>query len=149
MPRTGRGGARSGTPGKSYGNRTDLNTATQPVRVAPSQQYGQGVQQEAAQQAMPLPNNTGMPAAAPAPQAPPVAPAVPGELGPLDRPTSRPGEHVSTGLPMGGGAGPEAMMSGPSDDVGLRLRALYQAFPNQDLRDLIAAHDENMDLFGG
>ncbi len=121
----------------------------QAIKVAPSQQYGQGAAQIAAQKAIPLPDNSQLPAptaptgptpgadaaqvAAPAPQPMPM-------LGAFDRPSERPGEHVSSGLPFGGGAGPEVLPS-PDHSVGLQLRALYQNFPNTDLRDLIEQFD--------
>jgi len=137
MPRkSNRGGVRQGTPGKAYSNRTDLN---QPVQVAPSKEYGQGVQQAAAQRAIPLPNAAAQ-APAPGPMSAPSAPVsgpMPGELGPLDAPSQRPGEHVSTGLPVGPGAGPEAISAYSGDDTGIQLRALYAKFPNQDLADMI------------
>lgn len=148
MPRKGKGGARTGTAGTAYSNRTDLQGGTQPVKVAPSTQYGEGVKQAAAQRAMPLPDNSGLPAQAAAgggaPQAPAPTGPLPGELGALDRPTDRPGEHVSTGLPMGGGAGPEVLsqMANPNGQLGIQLRAMYRVNPNQDLLDLIQQFDE-------
>jgi hypothetical protein len=150
MPRnSNRGGARTGTPGKSYSNRTDLQGGTQPVKTAPSAQYGEGAKLQAAQRAMPLPDNSGLPAAPAAaggggaPQAGPTGP-LPGDLGALDRPTDRPGEHVSTGLPVGGGAGPEVMsgMANPNAQLGIQLRAMYKTNPNQDLLDLIQQFDQ-------
>lgn len=141
MRKSARGGSRSAQPGTNYSNRTDMQT--QPVRTAPSTQYGQGVQQEAAQQAIPLPQ--AQPPSAPAQQA---APAnyqgpTPGSLGPLDRGTDRPGEHVSTGLKVGPGAGPEVLGPYAGDDTSARLRSLYAQFPNQDLAELIQVADAN------
>lgn len=104
MPRTGKGGARSGTQGTNYTNRTDLNA--QPVRVAPSKQYGQGAAQEAAQKIVPLANTAG--GGAPAPMPMPAGP-VPGDHGPFNRPTDMPQQPVTTGLPFGPGPGPEAL----------------------------------------
>lgn len=44
------------------------------------------------------------------PQSSPALPPVqPGEMGALDRPTERPGEPVTAGLPSGPGPGPEAL----------------------------------------
>jgi hypothetical protein len=138
MPRTQKAGA-----GTNYGNRTDLQT--QPVRVAPSAEYGQGVQQQAAQQAIPLPQGGGVPTAAPAPagQGGPYQGPVPGQGGAFDRGTERPGEHVSTGLSVGPGAGPEALGPYAGDDTGAQLRSLYAQFPNQDLADLIQVFEAN------
>lgn len=113
MPRRGRGGAREGTPGKAYGNRTDLNTAkVLPIRTGPSQQYGQGVALQRAQQAVPMgvpaTAQQGLPAPAqPGPAGPPPIP--PGGVTPLTAPSERPGEHVMTGVSVGPGAGPEAL----------------------------------------
>lgn len=141
MPRKTRGGSRTPTAGASYSNRSDMQV--QPVRVAPSQQYGQGVQQQAAQQAMPLPNQAATDQQAIHQAAQGVQPTPAGSLGAFDRPTERPGEHVSTGLPIGQSAGPEALSPYMGDDTGAQLRALYAQFPNQDLADLIAVHDAN------
>lgn len=122
-----RGGRRAGRPGTAYPNRTDLNEA------APSKQYGTKVAQERAMAAVPV---------APPPTPAPVA-AAPGAgvgappLRPIDRPTDRPQEPLTHGLSSGPGPGPEALrlMSGdPSLD---ELRAIYQQFPTEQLRELI------------
>ena len=57
-----RGGARTGTPGKKYSNRVDLN------RPAPGQQYGKGAQQQAALKAVPMQPTPPVPSPAPAQQ---------------------------------------------------------------------------------
>ena len=118
------GGPREGQPGKSYPNRTDLNK--QPVTAAPGQQYGQRAQQEAAQQAVPLPQ------------------VRPGAL-PLSAPTRRPDEPVTAGLPFGPGPGPEILPTQPamidSDETATVLRELYRRFPNPDLFALISQLD--------
>lgn len=112
-----RGGRRSGKPGVAYPNRTDLNA--QPVRTASGQEYGERTRQEQAQQAVPLP------AAAPVPPAQP-----------LLRPTERPNEPVTSGLPLGPGPGPEVL--GGADLPELEeLRAIYMRFPNEGMRTLI------------
>lgn len=114
-PQSGRGGRRQGTPGKSYTNRTDLQTH-QPIRTTPGQTYGVAGQQAQAQAQMPLPS--GGPNAGPmAPQPAGMGPALPGlgagptpgSLGPLHAPTDRPNEPVTHGLPTGPGAGPEVL----------------------------------------
>ena len=111
--------ARSSSPGKLQPNRADLTKTPLPVEAAPNQGYGVAAAQRAAQQAIPM----GAPAApgpgggslapagaAPTPQAQPQAPlAVPGGNGALSRPTERPNEPVTHGLPMGPGGGPEAL----------------------------------------
>lgn len=123
MPRKGRGGARQAQEGKSYANRTDMQM--QPVRVATGQPYGAAKAQEAAQQAVPLPDNAAtaaqqiaQAAQQPNPQAgSPVA----GMRGSLDRPTEIPQQPITNGIASGPGAGPEAMgFTRPrvSDEIG-------------------------------
>ncbi len=119
-----RGGVRQGAPGGSYPNRSDL---AQGVRVAPGGQYGSGVQSANAQKAMPLP------------QQGPLAP--PGSV-PFDAPTQRPNEPVTTGLPIGEGAGPSALTATADDDVAMKIQALYQQFPNNDLLRLLELHNQ-------
>jgi hypothetical protein len=126
-----RGGRRTGTPGKAYSNRSDLNV---PAQAASGQQYGMRGQQMAAQRALPVARpatdavpSGGSPAAGgPAGAGTPAGP-LPGSLTPLDAPTQRPGEPVTTGLPVGAGAGPEAL--GPlgqlESDNGAKDLAMY------------------------
>lgn len=125
MPRNGRGGARTGTPGQGYANRTDLH-AVQPIRVAPSAQYGQGVAQADAQRAIPLPAQP--PPAAPmggaAPPAPQGPPVLPGSLGEFHRPTERPSEPLQAGLATGPGGGPP-----PAPDPMLTVAAILNRLP--------------------
>ena len=115
MPRAkGPGGMGAG------GNRTD-RPSTLPQSVAPSKQYGEAAQQLAAQRTIPMASGevqvpstaTGGP---PGPGGQP--PPGPGELPPLDAPTNRPTEPVTTGLPSGAGAGPEALKP-PDPMVGI------------------------------
>jgi hypothetical protein len=141
-----RGGKRSGTPGTAYSNRSDLQGAQLPPTAGPSQQYGQRAAQMAAQQAVPMGSGPQMPAAPPASTSPVAGGAAPEQpytmpqLTPLDAPTQRPGEPVTTGLPVGPGAGPEALGI-PQDDIHANLRAIYQAFPSEDLRAVLEALD--------
>lgn len=75
------------------------------------------------------------PPAGPAGLPPTSSPVAPGGLGAFDRPSERPDEEVTAGLPIGPGPGPEALGTmNPTHD---ELRALYQMFPNEDLRELI------------
>ena len=135
-----RGGRRSGRPGQSYPNRLDLQS--QPVRTAPSREYGQGVAQQRAQQAVPLPQAT--------PTAPLPAGASPGSVPPPDpgmlaAPTARPGEPVTAGLPIGAGPGPSALATGnPDDQVLVNLYQAYRNAPTEGLRALI----EQMEMQG-
>lgn len=119
------GGDRQGRVGASYGNRSDLNTGprvpAQPVRTATGQTYGNATAQAQAQQAVPLPDFAQMH---------------------LARPTERPTEPVTTGLPVGPGAGPEALSPGTAnptsgDNVTALLRAVYDAHPTDELADLL------------
>lgn len=109
MPRTqrrpGSGGARTGDPNTLYSQRTDLNeNKSLPVTTVPNQPYGQATQQAAVQQQTPMPDNTTQPA-----PAGPIA----GGLGAFDRPSARPQEPITAGLPIGAGAGPEALGMAP------------------------------------
>jgi len=119
MPRKGRGGARQGTPGIAYGNRTDLN---QPISTVPGQEYGKATEQRDAQRAVPMASSPvadiDPSMAPPTPQGRPMA--MPGSL-PYIAPTSRPDEPVTAGLPTGPGPGPEALgATGPTFDQIIR-----------------------------
>lgn len=116
-----RGGRRNGTPGKGYGNRTDLmsspdmtkNTAASGGMVAPAQS-GPPVEPAALQ-----------------------GPAIGADQVPnLSDPTMRPNEPVTAGLPLGLGAGPEALGIMPPqqvDPVRQVVEALMLISPNPDL----------------
>lgn len=116
-----------GAPGVAYSNRTDLNagprsTPNQGVHAAGGQPYGQRGQQEAAQQALPLPNFAGMP---------------------LNAPSARPNEPITRGMDSGPGlsaaqAGIPVAPPDDSQDVAAQLRAVYSVYPTSDLADLIA-----------
>lgn len=145
-----RGGRRTGTPGKAYSNRSDLNgPKAVPMMAATGQQYGARKAQIDAQRAIPVAAPPG-PALAPptggAPAPGPTLPAGPGpgQVVPLDAPSMRPDEPVTAGLPVGPGAGPEALgpLAGQSEDVGMQLRAIYARFPNEDLRSLLELLDD-------
>lgn len=110
-----RGGRRTGTPGRSYSNRTDLTTA-----VAPSQHYGDRAQREAQQQAVPLARRPDLAALT---MPPPMVPQGP----PLLRETERPGEMVTDGL---GGT--------QMDDFDL-LRAVKELYPTAGMSELFEA----------
>lgn len=140
MPR-----ARSSAP-RGYANRTDLQgRGPLPVAAAPGQTYGDRAAQEAAQRSLPMaPTPLAAPAPAPgggSPPAPPQAPVgapppQPGQAGAFLRPTERPNEPVTHGLPMGAGAGPEVLQG-----VGgvARENAMGQATLGQLLSNLAAA----------
>lgn len=125
-----------------YPNRSDLrNPATRQVRFT-GQTYGEASQQAASQQAV-------APGSAPAQvqaqaMAGQQAPMRPGER-PLLRPTERPNEPITAGANFG--AGPNAVQAGvlprqiPVDETLEQLRALYLAFPNEDLADMISKYE--------
>jgi hypothetical protein len=133
MPRKGRGGARQGTPGTAYGNRTDLN---EPITTVPNQAYGKAAAQRAAQQAVPM----GASPVASAPAAPmsvePNRPA-PGTMPYLDA-TERPNEPVTTGMPFGPGAGPEALGGRPQPRLSDQLAATANTNSSSFLLGLLA-----------
>jgi hypothetical protein len=154
MPR-GRGGARSGTPGTAYGNRTDLN-AKMPVQTATNQAYGVAAQQRAAQQAIPVAAQpvqgavpdmgpqvatAAAPAAAQAPmfaQQPPMAGVLPGDLKFME-PTDDPSEPVTAGSPFGPGPGPEAL-NGPMRSSLAETLMMAASQPGADPYLLDVAH---------
>ena len=117
-----RGGKRQGTQGKAYANRTDLGI-----------NYGAN----------------GSPAAggmqAPAEQTPLAGPVIGAEQVPnLSDPTMRPDEPVTAGLPVGPGAGPEAlgpMPPPPTDPIRQVVQAMMQVAPNPDLVRVLARLD--------
>lgn len=112
-----------------YPNRTDLqNTAKKlPVTAVPGQTYGQAGAQRAAQQAVPMASQ----------QAP---------ITPLDAPTQRPEEPVTTGNPLGAGPGAEVLpqiiptnsQPGSRQDLIDQVRYAYSLSPNPAILQLIA-----------
>lgn len=127
-----RGGRRKGAVGKTYGNRTDLNGPKPPgmplpVQAAPGQPYGARKQQEDAQRALPMASGQPLPS--------------PTQVPSLADPTTRPSEPITAGLPMGLGAGPEALTGLGGDDLAVQLRAVYSAFPSEELREVLERMD--------
>lgn len=107
--------------------------------MAPGQTYGEAGKQIAAQQQVPMAPQP-QPAVAP-PQ--PVERPRPGQFGPLDRPTDRPDEPVTAGAPFGPGrmtqvGGYSGVRN--SDPILDELRALYSAFPSEDLADMLDSY---------
>lgn len=86
-----RGGARKGTPGKGYSNRTDLMTAPDMGKMT------------AASGGMEAP----APAGPPAQSGPPMPPVTPDDSPMLGDPTQYPKEPITAGLPIGAGPGPQ------------------------------------------
>lgn len=120
-------------PGR-LSRRTD-SAATQPIRVASGQPYGARQAAIASQQAAPLP------AAAPvrrnAPAGAPAAPA-PG-LPSVFRPTDRPREPITAGIPFGPGA--SGASPSPLDDAELILAAAWRVLPAQEIARLRMSHN--------
>lgn len=123
---------------EQYPNRSDLrNPASRQVRFT-GQTYGEGAQQARSQQAVapgsaPMTVQAQQMAAQQAPR--------PGAK-PLLRPTERPSEPITAGADFG--PGPNAMQAGnimrvlPVDDVMETLRALYAAYPNEELANMLS-----------
>lgn len=110
----GSGGPRSGKPGATYSNRSDLSGDSS---------HAPGVTREAVRESTPN-------------SAPMIAP---GQVTPLSAGTERPDEPLTAGLPIGEGPGMEALAPGAvADDALWELRALANRFPNRDLLRLIA-----------
>jgi hypothetical protein len=134
MPRKSKGGSRQGTPGTSYGNRTDLNM---PISTVPNQDYGMATQQAEAQRVVPMGASpvaaspasamAQMPAGKPLPK--------PGEL-PFLEPGSNPDAPVTSGLPFGPGPGPT---SAPLPSLASRLSNMSSQGGSSGLMELAAA----------
>jgi hypothetical protein len=123
---------------QQYPNRSDLrNPATKLAPTAvPGQTYGEAGKQIAAQQAVPM----AAPQQAPVPQAPR---SVPGQGGPLNRPTERPMEPTTAGAPFGPGRNaPIGGYIAPrnNDPILDELRALYATYPSDDLADMLDSY---------
>ncbi len=125
-------------------HKTQSGAPAQSSSPIPGQMYGNAADQQQLAQAMPTPNNQAtMPVATP--QAPPQAAAAPAGqptiqqlvemaqgqgqgAGLLTQGTTRPGEPVTTGLPIGPGAGPSAIGFSAGATPGQRfLRQLSQS----------------------
>lgn len=135
MPRAAR------QPGPGAANRSDLAAPTPaPIQTAPGQSYGEAAQQQQAQRAIPTANGPtmapgGAPPQAPASAADAVAQAQghdgPGDSLSLMRPTERPNEPVTHGLPVGPGGGPEVLQ-------GIGAAARNGAVEQGTLRNLLS-----------
>jgi hypothetical protein len=137
-----RGGKRRGTQGKPYPNRTDLRgpgTPDIPKKSFTGQPYGAATQQAQVQATAPAGPPAAPPGGAPAmPQAAGAGGPPPGGLGAFNRPSERPGEPLTHGLPMGAGAGPEVLSTGSQNDpITLQLRALYSQYPISEIAELL------------
>lgn len=131
---------------EQYPNRSDLlNWASRQVRFT-GQTYGEGAAQARAQQ-MVAPGSAPQQVQAQqmAAQQQQQQPAPRPGARPLLRPTERPTEPITAGANFGDG--PNAMQAGimprqiPVDETLEQLRALYLAFPNEDLADMISKYE--------
>ena len=115
---------------KQYPNRSDLRGGKVAKQTVTGQTYGQATQQMEAQSAVPMA------------QAPTDRPVVaPGSMGAFDRPTERPMEPVTAGASFGPGPTPRTQFAIPtSDSVLIELRALYQAYPSDELADMLDSY---------
>ena len=121
-----------------YSNRTDLQNIA--AKVATGQTYGVAKQQMDAQRAVPMGKS---PVDVAAVQRP-----VPGTLGALTRPTERPTEPITAGAPFGPGPTPTAagipMPMSPTASALEEIRAIAQAYGNDDLMDLLDAYGNEL-----
>lgn len=117
----------------AYSNRTDL-AQTLPVSAPKSKTYGEAKASLDKQKIVPMGNPD--PIIPPQPVARPRPPLVP-----LSEPSQRPDEPITAGAPFGPGPGPlQAGIPLPPagvDNTIEALKAIYQAFPNDDLADLL------------
>lgn len=155
-----RGGARKGTPGKAYQNRTDLhganvvsaqpaNTGAKlPVATATGQPYGAATVQKNAQQNVAM-AGTQTPTPQPIQSGAPTAPVNPlTGVTPLTQPTTH-GLPITHGIAAGAGAGPEAMMqtiqTNPAQQALAQLNSLGSNVSPQVayIRNYLAMQAEN------
>lgn len=116
---------------ENYPNRSDLRGAGRAEFTG--QTYGEASAQEESQQMVP----TGAPPTDAVGGGLQLSGPMPGAA-PFDRMSERPDEPITAGADFG--AGPNAMQAGITprvlefDDTLMRLKALYQAYPNEGLR---------------
>jgi hypothetical protein len=117
---------------KDYPNRSDLRGGKVPKMTATGQTYGEAGKQMASQSAVPM-------AAPPTENIPQVQP---GQMGNLLRPTERPAEPVTAGASFGPGPTPMTQFAVPrnNDPVLNELRGLYEAFPSEELADMLDSY---------
>lgn len=132
--RSRRGGVRTGTPGTSYSNRTDLNrNRTLPVTAPTGLPYGQHKQLVDTQKQVPI-QTPGAPTAGPPGPVSPTPPAPAPPIIPLSAPSQRPDEAITHGLPVGPGPGPEVLGLGqPRGDLASVLEQVAAAAGSSDL----------------
>lgn len=114
--------------------RTDGGPVQGKKYIPANGQYGEAKALNQMQSAAPMQGN-------PVPKVP--TPNVPMEpITPLNAPTQRPDEPVTSGMPFGPGSNvPTVGMMG-DDEVAAQIRAAYTLYPNEDLYRLILALEE-------
>lgn len=108
----------------------------QPVRELPNAQYGEAAEYRTLQQGAPLARTPAVGASAGSP-----GPGLPLPVG-LAEGTQRPGEPVTAGSPSGPGLSSLPLPPRPDDGLRERLWAIYTAYPNEDLREILEALDD-------
>lgn len=63
-------------------------------------------------------------------------------LTPLDAPTQRPNEPLTSGMPFGPGSNTPPVVAAGVDEVAAQIRAAYALYPNEDLRRLVMSLEE-------
>jgi hypothetical protein len=115
---------------KQYPNRSDLRGGKIPKQAATGQTYGEAGQQMSSQAAVPM---GGSPTDRPV--------VAPGSMGDFTRATERPMEPLTAGASFGPGPTPRTQYAPPSNDAVLtELRALYNAYPSDDLADMLDSY---------
>lgn len=107
--------------------------------AAKGQAYGEAGKQMAAQSVVPVAASPTSASVTPPP------PTMPGQLGDLARPTERPSEPETAGLPYGPGPGPEVfgapmnggITPGSYEDLLSKVRYVYSKYPNSAVLQLI------------
>lgn len=119
---------------EQYSNRSDLRNPAGKIAkaAAKGQTYGEASAQLEAQSAVPM-------GASPTAVQPRIQP---GSMGAFNRPTERPDEPVTAGASFGPGRTPTTQFVVPAnnDDVLNELRALYQAYPSDELADMLDSY---------
>jgi hypothetical protein len=75
----------------------------------------------------------------PSPQVSAAAPAAPQPMAGLFDPTQRPEEPITAGMPFGAGSNYPTAMPVQIDDTAAQIRAAYALYPNESLRVLLNA----------
>lgn len=141
-----RGGRRAGKPGVAYGNRTDLSVNKGPVPNVP---YGMGGGMGYGESKALSDSQAAVPVSSPAAPGPSPGPPgleqllgaggpAPGSFGDFARPTERPNEPITHGLPTGPGGGPEVLAPNTQQPAKILLQQMAaQPYASDELRNLL------------